>query len=159
MGDLSLTKSIRTCSVDPGWASRSQSARFQNPELMVCPVWNGMNNLGQVVQPDTFMTKSAGCSNPMDRIEVENSLRPQYAEFINLDAAGIESSSPCATKASWVDAGRQQAAVDVAGETGPDFGLGFNGHVRTSCNDDTYATSLAQRAMPRRGACRCSAPM
>ena len=35
MSQLSLTGSLRTCKVDQGWASRIQSDRFENPELLV----------------------------------------------------------------------------------------------------------------------------
>jgi hypothetical protein len=75
--------------VDQGWASRIQSDRFENPELMVCPVWSGFDNTNRPVCIDSFYTKSPGCNSPLDRVDVENYLRPQYMEYINLDAEGF----------------------------------------------------------------------
>lgn len=89
MSQLSLTGSLRTCKVDQGWASRIQSDRFENPELLVCPVWTGYDNTNRPVCVDSFYTKSAGCNSPLDRVDVENYLRPQYMEYINLDAEGF----------------------------------------------------------------------
>ena len=88
---LSLEASIRTCKVDTGWASRIQSDRFENPNIMVCPTWNGMDLAGRPVCPDSFYTKKAGCNSPEDRVLVENAVsRPQYIEYINLNANGIK---------------------------------------------------------------------
>ena len=39
--------------------------------------------------PTLFTQKRAGCNSALDRVDVENNLRPQYMEYINLDAAGI----------------------------------------------------------------------
>jgi hypothetical protein len=88
---LSLEASIRTCKVDTGWANRIQSDRFENPNLMVCPVWNGMDLAGREVCPDSFYTKRAGCNSAEDRVLVENAVgRPQYMEYIALNANGIK---------------------------------------------------------------------
>jgi len=87
---LSLEKNIRTCKVNTGWANRNQSDRFQDPNLMVCPTWNHMDNAGRLVCANSFYTKRAGCNSPMDRVAVENTVsRPQYMEYIQLNAAGI----------------------------------------------------------------------
>ena len=72
---ISLEKSVRSCSVNVGEANRIQTDRFFNPSNMVCIPWNGINNKGQEVSPDTFYTKSAGCDSAEDRVMVENSLR------------------------------------------------------------------------------------
>lgn len=89
MSTLSLNGSLRTCKVDQGWANRIQSDRFENPDLMVCPVWSGFDLTNRPVCLDSFYTKSPGCNSPLDRVEVENYLRPQYMEYINLDAEGF----------------------------------------------------------------------
>lgn len=89
MSQISLTGSLRTCKVDQGWAPRIQSDRFENPELLVCPVWSGYDNANRPVCVDSFYTKSPGCNSPLDRVDVENYLRPQYMEYINLDAEGF----------------------------------------------------------------------
>ena len=89
-GSVSLESSIRTCKVNAGWATKVQSDRFQNPNLMVCPVWNGVDSAGRLVCPDSFYTKRAGCNSAEDRVVVENNVsRPQYIPYVNLDAAGI----------------------------------------------------------------------
>lgn len=89
MSTLSLNGSLRTCKVDQGWANRIQSDRFENVELMVCPVWSGFDTTNRAVCVDSFYTKSAGCNSALDRVAVENFLRPQYMEYINLDAEGF----------------------------------------------------------------------
>ena len=87
---ISLESSVRGCKVNTAYADKMQSARFQDPNLLVCPMWKGRNSKGQKVCPDSFMTKSAGCNSAEDRVMVENDLRPRYAEYISLNAAGIE---------------------------------------------------------------------
>lgn len=89
MSVIGLEGALRTCKVDTGWASRIQSDRFENPNLMVCPVWNGRDLAGRPACADSFYTKRAGCNSALDRVDVENAQRPQYMEYINLDAAGI----------------------------------------------------------------------
>jgi len=90
MSQLSLNGSLRTCKVDQGWAPRIQSDRFENADLLVCPVWTGFDNANRPVCVDSYYTKSPGCNSPLDRINVENFLRPQYMEYINLDAEGFK---------------------------------------------------------------------
>lgn len=86
---LSLQGSVRTCKVDQGWANKVQSDRFENPNLLVCPIWDGMDQYGRYVNPDSFYTKAPGCSSAEDRVYVENDQRPKYFEYVTLDAAGI----------------------------------------------------------------------
>jgi hypothetical protein len=90
MSSISLEASIRTCKVDTGWANKIESDRFLNPNLMVCPVWNGFDSAGRSVAPDSFTTKRAGCNSAEDRVVVENAQRPQYMEYITLDAMGFQ---------------------------------------------------------------------
>ena len=89
MANISLEASIRTCKVNTGWASRIQSDRFENTNLLMCPVWNERDLIGRKVCEDSFYTKREGCNSPLDRINVENDQRPQYAEYITLDTAGF----------------------------------------------------------------------
>jgi len=56
---------------------------------MVCPVWNGRDLTGRQVCADSFYTKREGCNSAEDRVVVENAQRPQYMEYVNLDASGI----------------------------------------------------------------------
>ena len=89
-GAISLEAAIRTCKVDTGWANKVESDRFLNPNNMVCPIWNGVDLTGRRVCPDSFYTKRAGCNSAEDRVVVENAQRPQYMEYINLSANGID---------------------------------------------------------------------
>lgn len=59
------------------------------PDAMMCPMWTGTDLAGRPVCENSFYTKRAGCNSALDRIKVEDSLRPRYAEFL-LDARGIE---------------------------------------------------------------------
>jgi hypothetical protein len=87
---ISINGSVRTCKVETGYADKIQSARFQQTDLMVCPNWQGTDLTGRFVSPDSFVTKTAGCNLPMDRVAVENFLRPDYMSYINLDASGFK---------------------------------------------------------------------
>jgi hypothetical protein len=88
MSNLSLEASVRTCKVQTGWANRIQSDRFTNSNLLMCPVWNQRDLTGRMVCEDSFYTKREGCNSALDRINVENDQRPQYAEYITLDTSG-----------------------------------------------------------------------
>ena len=81
---MSLEKSVRTCDVNVGEANRIQSDRFFNPQNMVCIPWNGLNNKGQEVCPDSFWTKTPGCDSSEDRVMVENAQRPKYMNYVTL---------------------------------------------------------------------------
>ena len=85
---ISLQGSLQTCKVNTGYANKIQSDRFENPDNLLCPIWNGKDNFGRVVCYDSYVTKSAGCSSALDRVVVENVLRPQYFEYVALDASG-----------------------------------------------------------------------
>lgn len=88
---ISLEASLQTCKVNTGWATKVESDRFLNPNAMVCPIWNGKDVAGRYVNPDSFYTKRAGCNSALDRVAVENNVgRPQYIEYINLNAAGVD---------------------------------------------------------------------
>ena len=82
---ISLEAATRTCKVDTASAARLESDRFLNPHNVVCPNWTGKDLAGRQVSADSFYTKRAGCNSAADRVIVENMLRPQYSEFINLD--------------------------------------------------------------------------
>lgn len=86
---ISLQGSIRDCQVDTGWAERLRSDRFENPNQMICPVWSGRDLLGRPACSDSFYTKLEGCNTPLDRVAVENELRPHYMETITEDAYGF----------------------------------------------------------------------
>jgi hypothetical protein len=88
---ISLQGSLKTCKIDTSWAERLRSDRFENPDNMMCPVWSGRDLVGRPVSEDSFYTKLEGCNTPLDRVAVENTLRPQYMESITTDAYGFRS--------------------------------------------------------------------
>jgi hypothetical protein len=89
MSQISLLGSINTCKVNTGYANKIQSNRFEDPANMLCPLWPGSDSYGRAVNPDSFMTKTAGCNSAEDRVMTENFLRPQYMEYVALDANGF----------------------------------------------------------------------
>ena len=135
MASISLEASLRTCKVDTGWANKVESDRFLNPNLMVCPVWNGRDTAGRVACPDSFMTKRAGCNSAEDRVLVENSVsRPQYMEYINLNANGVQGDIYGNTLGHH-ETGVRDQMLDNTGNLTGQFGLvtGFGQNVLQNC--------------------------
>ena len=150
---ITLQGALRTCKVDPGWANKIQSDRFENPDLMVCPVWTGRDLAGRPVCADSFYTKREGCNSALDRLYVENALRPQYMEYINLDAVGfrkdgdiyygkntdksIEQCTRCSTNMGSYNTGLQTISMNQIPKITGNFGLVPSGSdVVSRC--DTY---------------------
>ena len=143
---ISLDASLRTCKVDTAWATRVQSDRFENPDEMSCPVWTGFDLAGRQVSPDSFYTKSAGCNSALDRVEVENDLRPQYAEYINLSASGIDASvyGNFDNNMNWTERGKTQKELQNANNITGNFGLNFGADVYPSCGYYPYKEGIQQ---------------
>ncbi len=80
---MNLESALRTCKVDTAYQQKIQSDRFLNPRNAVCPVWNGLDTAGRVACKDSFYTKREGCNSALDRVGVENVLRPQYMQYIS----------------------------------------------------------------------------
>lgn len=150
-GSVSLQSAIQTCRFEVGQADRIQSARWQDPALMLCPIWNGFDTAGRKVCADSFMTKSYGCNNPLDRVQVENNLRPAYTEYVNISALGIQGpdytgvTGDPVNKQNW----HYQAAGDnvhtrqgALNQTGQ-FGQQFN-ELRTDCSNFPDQKAFAQ---------------
>ena len=133
MSPLSLEKNIRTCKVNTGWANRNQSDRFQDPNLMVCPTWNHMDNAGRLVCANSFYTKRAGCNSAMDRVAVENTVtRPQYMEYIQLNADGIQ--GPTTLMAGGVATG-----LEIAGQQLENYNAGaINSSIGTESHYENF---------------------
>ena len=89
MSNVSLTANLLTDKVSPGAAAQSFTYRIQEPSAQMCPVWNGQDLAGRPVCEYSFYTKRAGCNSSLDRITVENFLRPKYTNHITTSAAGI----------------------------------------------------------------------
>lgn len=142
MSNISLEGSIRTCKVDTAWASRMESDRFLNPSLMVCPPWNGMDNAGRNVCVDSYVTKTAGCNSALDRVAVENAQRPQYIEYVNLDAQGIMGDLYSSNNMYQEDAElRSQSLRNVNNITG-NFGLDFGADIYPTCSSTPYVDAM-----------------
>lgn len=89
MANLSITSSITVPKVNVAAAAQLFSDRRLNPDEMTCPLWSGTDLTGRPVCVDSFNTKMEGCNTAEDRIFVENTLRPQYTNFVTINAAGI----------------------------------------------------------------------
>jgi len=162
-GSVSLEAAIRTCKVDTAWANKVESDRFFNPNLMVCPVWNGVDVAGRQVCPDSFWTKRAGCNSAEDRVMVENNVsRPQYMEYINLNAEGIAANiygtnthqQEYEFVSPFRNMGKTNAAINTAHNMTGQFGqvTGFNQNVIANCGGKhtAYQQAMAQEAEQNR---------
>lgn len=142
--NISLQSSIRTCDVETGEAPRIQSDRFFNPYNMVCVPWNGLNNKGQEVCPDSFWTKTPGCNSALDRVDVENSLRPKYVNYVTLGAQGIEAPIYGNEMAFRESVGRDKWDMSRNRVTG-NFGLQWMANTDyTGCSVGAYERAQAQ---------------
>lgn len=159
MSNISLEGSIRTCKVDTAWASKLESDRFLNSNLMLCPPWNGVDTSGRAVCKDSYYTKTPGCNSAGDRVNVENSLRPQYIEYVNLDAAGIRGGLDC-NKQNFVnpDTVCSRNVLDDAHQQTGQFGYntGFSQNIFPNCmscqhhpDQRAYGQTI-QRNQPKR---------
>lgn len=143
-GAISLEKSVRTCSVSVGEASRLYSDRFENPQNMVCIPWNGLNNKGQEVCPDSFYTKTAGCDSAEDRVMVENAQRPKYMNYVTLGAQGIAGHIYGNEEATRQTAARLKFDKSRDKLTG-NFGLQWGANTDyTGCSIGAYERGMAQ---------------
>jgi hypothetical protein len=146
-GFASLESAIRTCKIDPAWASRVQSDRFLNPGNMVCPLWNGYDGAGRPACADSFNTKNAGCNSAEDRVFVENYQRPQYVEYINLGSGGIQGSfygpTPPFSMTSW-DKMKASSDLHAVNNITGNYGMQFGANVHPSCGVHQYSRAMAQ---------------
>jgi hypothetical protein len=111
---------------------------------MVCPVWNGVDTTGREVCPDSYWTKNAGCNSAEDRVMVENSVsRPQYMEYINLSANGIEGSIYGNTM-PWNEVGQTNRELNAINNVTGNFGLQFGANTYPGCNYYPYEQALSQ---------------
>lgn len=146
---ISLDSSIRTCKVESGEAQRIASDRFLNPNNMVCIPWNGYNSKGQSVCYDSWMTKTPGCNSANDRVEVENSLRPQYADYINLNVAGLQGNI-YGNEAAWKASGEANKWQDSRNKISGNFGKQWGSNVYQTCGANAYERAMAQEAQSGR---------
>lgn len=140
-GYVSLNSSVRTCKIDPAYATKFQSDRFLNPNNMVCPAWNGYDSAGRPVAPDSFMTKSAGCNSAQDRVSVENYQRPQYLEYVNLSSNGIRG---VANPQMVYSTNELQDIKNITGN----FGLQLSSNSNPTCGSFNYIGGMQQNQEP-----------
>lgn len=147
-GNISLESSIRTCKIDPAYASKVQSDRFLNPGNMVCPVWNGYDSAGRPACPDSFNTKNAGCSSAEDRVFTENYQRPQYVQYVNLSSGGIDGEFYGPTPQSMTQWAKMKGASDLyaINNLSGNYGLQFGSNVFPNCGVHAYARGMQQNA-------------
>lgn len=151
MSSLSLEASIRTCKVETGEASRIESARFLDPNVMFCSMWNGYNSKGQKVHPNSQYTKSAGCNSAEDRVSVENHLRPDYASYLNLNIAGIQGEI-YGNPTAWEESGDANKWSDSRNQITGQFGNQWQSTNYQTCGLNAYERAMAQTAQSNRGA-------
>jgi hypothetical protein len=144
--NISLEGSIRTCKVDPAWANKLESDRFLNPSNMVCIPWNNHDTAGRPSCADAYNTKTPGCNSSADRVNVENSLRPQYFEYVTLNAQGLDGGSECAPQNVHGDAMCNRNAMQYAHNQTGSFGLqnSFNQNIYPNCSSCASQTGYTE---------------
>ena len=149
MANISLLGSIQTCKVDAGWANKIQSARFQDPALMICPPPTGFNHKGQKVCKFSFNDIIEGCKDPSERVVIENDLRPKYMEYITLNAQGFDSNSMYTTNMDWTNSVNRSKNLNNIEENTPHFGQQFGANVYPRCGEQ-YPQAMAQQGYNQR---------
>lgn len=144
---ISLTGSLQTCKVNTGWANKVQSDRFFNPQLVVCPAFNGTDDYGRYVCPDSYYSKAPGCDSALDRVDVENFLRPQYFEYITLDAAGLQGND----NMDAFGASIQRKTLDDLNMVTGRAGIQYSATNAVSCPYYAYNDAQTQLNTQRRG--------
>uniref|UniRef100_A0A6C0KSK8 Uncharacterized protein n=1 Tax=viral metagenome TaxID=1070528 RepID=A0A6C0KSK8_9ZZZZ len=118
---MSLLANIDVSKTSVGSAERMIGNRTLNPDYQLCPIWNGNDLAGRSVCLDSFYTKYAGCNSALDRIKVENFLRPAYMNYVTQSAAGIAAvdadygSNLAATASGTLSSQRQSAMTRTGG--------------------------------------------
>jgi hypothetical protein len=147
---ISLNSALKICRFNAGDAARLQSDRFLNPEEVSCPLWNGKDNLGRNACVDSYYTKSAGCNYASDRIVVENNLRPQYSQYITLDAGAIAGDMYPDNLAAKNALQSSREADNVYEYTG-NPGIGYRSVVQSNgCGMYNYRNATAQSSQAMR---------
>ncbi len=149
---LSAANNART---NAGYATNLASDRFLNPENVVCPAWNGLDSAGRPATSNSFNTKCPGGNNALDRVVVENALRPPYSQRINTDASGYAATmygNPSASLAKF-DAANRSAAIhnskNIAGNAG---GSGVSSAVRATAPMNAYEVGQYSKQQQRANA-------
>ena len=96
---FSLEKSIRTGTVPNDAGLKLQSLRWMEMSNRLCPARNPYDIAGRGPNcMDSLYSKREGCTSALDRVNVENSQRPHYSEFMRMDAGAISGVTPTNVK-------------------------------------------------------------
>ena len=86
MGDISIYNTIRSFKVTTGNAAILQSENTFG-DRNNCPVRYNVSDNGVIdVSRNSINVYTPGCSSPLNRMLVENALRPEYSYYLNTDA-------------------------------------------------------------------------
>lgn len=86
MSDISISKTIRSFKVTTGNAPILQSENAFG-DRNNCPVRYNVSDNGVIdVSRNTINVYSPGCASPLNRMLIENALRPEYSYYLNADA-------------------------------------------------------------------------
>lgn len=96
MANISLTGSLRTPKVTTGLAANLQSMRSLYPSEIINPDRNLYETYGRPGPIDSMVTQTVGTSASY-RVNVENTLRPQYSYYLNLPE-GIDQNSSMSSR-------------------------------------------------------------
>ena len=143
MNPVSLESAIRTCKVNSGDAERMFSDRYLNPNNMVCPVFGGLDSAGRPVNVNSHNTLTAGCFSANERIKVENSQRPKYYEFINLDEYAMNGG--CAQGQMGANASCAAKSHRETYNMGGQFGTSVSQYVTPSCSSCSRTSSTLNK--------------
>jgi hypothetical protein len=83
MSTISIGNAMRAPKVTTGNADQYASMRIYDPEAQVCPIRSNFDDYGRWAAHDSINTYAPGCYSAMDRIDIENSHRPGYSEYLN----------------------------------------------------------------------------
>jgi hypothetical protein len=110
-----------------------------------------MDTTGRSVCPDSFYTKRAGCNSAEDRVVVENAVsRPQYAEYVTLNASAIAGNSMYADTSGHVNSALRSKFDASRNKLTGNFGLQFGADVETSCSINAYERGMQQESQAQR---------
>ncbi len=142
----SIYNNIRSSKVTTGNAPMYQGMRTFDNSAQVCPIRAPISDSGTPgVARDSINSLTAGCFSPLDRMIVENALRPSYSTYLNassIASAGVGSDLP-------------QADPQYQSKPSYDTQLGYNYirqvapqdqlHPVYNSNDFKYATQEAMK--------------
>lgn len=92
---ISLSSTLRNCKVSDEDASRAQSDRYLNMNSMSCIPPASVNERGQEVCSYSMNRETAGCHNPVNRVDIEGRHRQVLENAINNTSNHYFNNLPC----------------------------------------------------------------